>query len=95
MATTNLTLSAADGWTLVVPSAATWALVSSLDPDTNVEFATSVADGTLPTVLGHTLKREQQQVSRAHFVEGPIFAKVPAAERYGSASVILVVDHNG
>ena len=94
MATTNLTISAADGWQLVVPSAASWALVSSLDPNTNIEFATSASDGTEPTVLGHTLKRDQQ-VSRALFQEGSIWARVPANERYGSAETTLVIDHDG
>lgn len=93
MATTNLTLSAADGWTLVVPAAATWALVSTLDPNTNVEYATTAADGTEPTVLGHTLKRGEQ-ISRSVLPEGSVFARVPAAERYGSASVVVVIDHD-
>ena len=93
MATTNLPISAADGWQLVVPAAATWALVSSLDPNTNIEFATTGSDSTDPTVMGHTLQRDQQ-ISRNHFPEGAIYARVPAAERYGSASTVLIIDHD-
>ena len=94
MATTNMTISAADGWTLVVPSAATWALVSTLDPNTNVEYATTANDSTDPAVNGHTLKRDQQ-ISRLLLQEGSIYARVPANERYGSAAVTLVIDHDG
>lgn len=71
MATTNLTISASDGWRLVVPLIATWALVSSLDPSINIEFATSADNATEPTVLGHTLKCDHY-VSRALFQAGPI-----------------------
>ena len=87
MATINISVDA--DWTLIVPTAATWCLVSSDSPSI-VEYATGANDSTAPTAtIGWRLK-QNEGFTRAVIQEGSIYARV--ANQASSKTAVVVVD---
>jgi hypothetical protein len=90
MATTNVSVS--ESWTLAVSSAVSDALLSVASGGT-VEVATTGADGTAPTVLGHHLELGMG-ITRdiPGFGSGAIWARAIPSLVGASASAVLAVN---
>lgn len=87
--TTNITVGTS--WTLVVPAAATWFIVSS-DSPTIVEYASGADDSTAPTAaIGRRLNRNEG-MTRALLESGPLYARVAAQASAKSAVVVVDAD---
>lgn len=87
MATINITVDT--DWTLIVPSAATWCLVSSDSPSI-VEYATGANNSTAPTAeIGWRLK-QNEGLTRSVIASGAIYARV--ANQTSTKNAIVVVD---
>lgn len=89
MAEPTINLTVDQAWSLAVPAAASWCLVSS-DSPTIVEYAVGADDSTDPTVaIGRRLK-ENEGLTRAHIPDGAIYARV--ANQSSTKKAIIVID---
>jgi hypothetical protein len=90
VSTTNVTISAT--WTLVVGSAVSDALISVASGGP-VEFATTGADGTAPTVLGHHLEFGSGLTrDMPGFGSGAIWARAIPSLVGSTSSAVLAVN---
>lgn len=91
--TANVTITEADGWTLIVPSASTNFAIISIVSQGVVEVATTTSDSTAPTVAaGHPFKYGDH-VTRLAFPINSIWMRVAPGWMYGKGSVLLAVNY--
>lgn len=86
MATTNAALTRT--WSLAVASAVTRVLISLAPSGALVEIAVTAADGTAPTVSGHTLDLEKG-VTRDLLGSGAIWARVAPGSSLATATLVI------